>query len=264
MSPIRPLVRDLIRDPVRLPTERRGGWTPAVLFAGGVQGAFYEFGDLSTEFQDAAGTTPVTATTQPMGRINDKSGRGNNATQGTTTSRPLLVQPTTYYAARADGVDDSLATTTGGGGSAGILLCAAITVNGGAAATRSIWSDAGTNTGYIVRIDTSNRLNLIAGDGVGLTTAATVATLPVGETHVVTVWDDGANLNAQIDNGAVASIGRPAVSAGTAATSLFAASGTQFLPGDCHALVYVKDSAKTAAERTLLKRWVGARAGVFL
>jgi hypothetical protein len=42
----------------------------------------------ATMFQDTAGTTPVTTPGQTVARINDKSGRGNNATQATTASRP--------------------------------------------------------------------------------------------------------------------------------------------------------------------------------
>lgn len=60
------------------------------LFYGGEQGAWYDPSDMSTLFQDAAGTTPVTAVEQPVGRILDKSGRGNHATQSTTTKRPVL------------------------------------------------------------------------------------------------------------------------------------------------------------------------------
>lgn len=62
----------------------------ASLFASGEQGAWYDPSDLTTMFQDAAGTTPVTGVEQPVGRILDKSGRGNRATQTTTASRPTL------------------------------------------------------------------------------------------------------------------------------------------------------------------------------
>lgn len=62
----------------------------ASLFASGEQGAWYDPSDLTTMFQDAAGTTPVTGVEQPVGRILDKSGRGNHATQTTTASRPTL------------------------------------------------------------------------------------------------------------------------------------------------------------------------------
>jgi len=44
----------------------------------------------ATLFQDAAGTIPVTAVEQPVGRILDKSGRGNHASQATTTARGVL------------------------------------------------------------------------------------------------------------------------------------------------------------------------------
>jgi hypothetical protein len=64
--------------------------TPAALFNAGTQGAWYDPSDFSSMFQDSAGSTPVTAVEQPVGRINDKSGRGNNATQGTAAARPTL------------------------------------------------------------------------------------------------------------------------------------------------------------------------------
>lgn len=48
-------------------------FTPASLFAAGEVGAWYDPSDFSTMFQDSAGTTPVTATGQPVGLILDKS-----------------------------------------------------------------------------------------------------------------------------------------------------------------------------------------------
>lgn len=68
----------------------RRPFSPASLFSSGEQGVWYDPSDLSTLFQDAAGTIPVTAVEQPVGKILDKSGRGNHATQTTTTSRPVL------------------------------------------------------------------------------------------------------------------------------------------------------------------------------
>ena len=69
----------------------QGTLTPmgALLFAASEPGAWYDPSDLSTMFQDEAGTTPVTAVEQPVGRMLDKSGRGNHATQATTTKRPV-------------------------------------------------------------------------------------------------------------------------------------------------------------------------------
>lgn len=86
-------------------------FTPAVLFAAGEQGVWYDPSDFSTMFQDVAGTTPVTATGQSVLLIRDKSGRGNNATQAVGTSAPTLGQDANgKYYLLFDGSDDSLAT----------------------------------------------------------------------------------------------------------------------------------------------------------
>jgi len=83
----------------------------ASLFANGEQGGWYDPSDLSTLFQDAAGTIPVTVVGQPVGRILDKSGRGNHATQSTATGRPVLQQDASgRYYLLFDGVDDGLIT----------------------------------------------------------------------------------------------------------------------------------------------------------
>lgn len=86
-----------------------GKWV-AGLFASGEQGVWYDPSDLTTMFQDAAGTVPVTAVGQPVGKILDKSGRGNHATQSTTTSLPTL-------SARVNLFDNTENFGTGGWGS---------------------------------------------------------------------------------------------------------------------------------------------------
>lgn len=53
----------------------RRPFSPASLFSSGEQGVWYDPSDLSTLFQDAYGTTPVTAVGQPVGLILDKSKR---------------------------------------------------------------------------------------------------------------------------------------------------------------------------------------------
>ena len=83
------------------------------LFANGKQGFFYDPNDLSTMFQDAAGTVPVTAAGQPVGLIRDKSGRNNHAFQTNSASRPILrknaVTGANYL--EFDGSDDFLQTS---------------------------------------------------------------------------------------------------------------------------------------------------------
>ena len=65
-------------------------FNPSGLFASGAQGAWYDPSDLSTLFQDAAGTTAVTAVEQPVRLMRDKSGRSNHATAPNDASRPVL------------------------------------------------------------------------------------------------------------------------------------------------------------------------------
>lgn len=82
------------------------------LFSNGEQGFFCDPNDLSTMYQDAAGTVPVTDVGQSVGLILDKSGRGNHARQTTSASRPILQRNATtgaYYLA-FDGSDDFLQT----------------------------------------------------------------------------------------------------------------------------------------------------------
>jgi len=84
------------------------------LFSNGEQGFFYDPNDLSTMYQDSAGTIPVTAAGQPVGLILDKSGRNNHAYQTVSASRPILQCNATtgaYYLA-FDGVDDYLQTNS--------------------------------------------------------------------------------------------------------------------------------------------------------
>lgn len=90
-----------------------GGWSPTILFAAGEQGVWLDPSDFSTLFQDSAGTTSVTAVGQPVGKILDKSGRGNHAVQAVAASRPTLQQDVNgFYYLGFDGVTASLATST--------------------------------------------------------------------------------------------------------------------------------------------------------
>ena len=102
------------------PTSARFGWelTPLIvlirsLFGAGEQGAFYiprpTVNGAQVLFQDSAGTVPVAADGDPVGRMIDQSGNGNHATQTVSGRRP--VYPGLVY----DGVDDFLESRFEGG-----------------------------------------------------------------------------------------------------------------------------------------------------
>jgi hypothetical protein len=80
------------------------------LFANSEVGAWYDPSDLTKMFQDRAGTTPVTADGQTVGKILDKSGNNNHAVASSDAARPLYKTDGTYHWLQFDGVDDSLST----------------------------------------------------------------------------------------------------------------------------------------------------------
>jgi len=93
-------------------TGQSSGFGPASLFTAGQPGVWYDPSDITTLFQDSAGTTPVTAAGQPVGLMLDKSGRGNNALQATSGLRPLYqIDSTGRPYLQFDGVDDNLTAT---------------------------------------------------------------------------------------------------------------------------------------------------------
>lgn len=78
----------------------------ASLFGAGEKGLFYDLSDFSTLFQDIAGTIPVTAVGQFVGKILDKSGNGNHWAASTSGKRPILTSDGVYYMLVGDGTDD--------------------------------------------------------------------------------------------------------------------------------------------------------------
>jgi hypothetical protein len=82
----------------------------AALFAG-TQGVWYDPSDLSTVFQDAAGTIPGVVD-QPVGLILDTSGNGNHALQAVSGDRPTLRSSNgLYWLEFVAGVNDELRTS---------------------------------------------------------------------------------------------------------------------------------------------------------
>jgi len=69
-------------------------FTPLDLFSTGSQGIWLDPSDLSTMFEDLAGTIPITTPGTPVGKRLDKSGRGNHAVAPTLGARPTYgVEP---------------------------------------------------------------------------------------------------------------------------------------------------------------------------
>lgn len=189
---------------------------------------------------------------------------GNHASQSVAASRPVETAYGAYTGALFDGTDDSLASPTSGGSTTGFFWCGAVRVVGGDGTARSIWSDVGTNTGYRVRIASTNKLALGAGDGAAYTSATTTDDVLAGNTYVLTVWDDGANLNAQVNRGTVASVARPSVSAGSSGFSIGKDhnASSAFANIAIFAQVYRKNGGVSDKDRLRAQRYCASEAGI--
>lgn len=64
-------------------------FSPMSLFASGEKGGWYAPSDITTLFQDSAGTTPVVAPGDPVGLALDGSGNGLDASQSISAERPF-------------------------------------------------------------------------------------------------------------------------------------------------------------------------------
>jgi hypothetical protein len=148
-----------------------GGFSPISLFSAGELGAWYDPSDFSTMFQDSAGTTPVTAVEQPVGRILDKSGRGNTATQATSASRPVLSARVNQLLATAtlstQSVTTLAATYTLSFSGAGTVTASGTNIGVYTAGSNSLVCTAGTLTLTVVGSVTFADLR-VTNDGVGL------------------------------------------------------------------------------------------------
>jgi hypothetical protein len=86
------------------------GADPAALFPAGHDGLWLDPSDLSTMFQDVAGTMPVTSPGDPVRLLQDKSGNGNDVVAPSDAARPVYQEADGLHWLEFDGVDDELAT----------------------------------------------------------------------------------------------------------------------------------------------------------
>lgn len=75
-------------------------------FANAEEGGAYDPADLTTLWQDVAGTVPVTTDGQAVARVDDKSGRARHLLQATTAFRPLYRTAGGLHWIEGDGIND--------------------------------------------------------------------------------------------------------------------------------------------------------------
>jgi len=87
--------------------QRGGGFSPASLFASGEAGDWFDPSDLSKMWQDTAGTTPITADSQTVARIDGQRGLVS-LRQATALNRPQYKTSAGLHWLQFDGSDDFL------------------------------------------------------------------------------------------------------------------------------------------------------------
>jgi len=122
-TPVNLDITDLLATSVRLVwVQGTAAFSIASLFSASQAGAWYEASDISTLFQDAAGTTAVTVDGDPVGLMLDQSGNAVDASQSTSAARPVYkVTPDRLL---LDKVDDLLTITVPTGGWTGTMVLA--------------------------------------------------------------------------------------------------------------------------------------------
>lgn len=148
--------------------------------------------DISTMYQDSAGTTPVTAVDDHVALWQDQ-GNSNDASQSTAGNRPLLKQAGDKYYLHFDGIDDNLSALTA------VTLGQPNTISIAFSMTTATGSRpfvAGTSPNrHNMTIDGSNRPLIFAGGSL-VDSTTSVAT---GTVYVMTGIYDGASSAIRID-----------------------------------------------------------------
>lgn len=239
---------------------------PRALFAGGAPGGWWDAGDPATLFADAAGTIPA-AVDGPVGRMADRSGRGNAVAQGAAASRPMLRRDANGRTHLAfDGADDWLGSAAAELRMLGPLTLA-VAIRRAVGGAYDVWISAQTSAAsmnpFELRTDPSGMAEFVASGPGPFQATPSGLTLPVGADRVLTAARTGAAIDFTV--GAQAASGPH----GTVPTSdagcefrLGARKGSPlFANGRLYAALAI-GRLLTAAEARSLRAHMAASAGV--
>jgi len=243
------------------------GFSPASLFEGGIAGAWYDPSDLSTLFQDSAGTTPVTASGQPVGKMLDKSGNGNHATQAISAKRPIYTEGSGLAWLAFDGVGDFMAVADVSGMRQSIMTFF-IGVDPLSLSSREDWFASGnarsfSTNNYIF----GNSASAFQQFGRTPATIVTQGSMTANTKVIVSARSDGTNINSRI-NGvaqttAALTLGTNDTSGFTLGSSKSGVRSSNHAKMNMYGLI-VRGSTSSAAEIASTEDYLAAKSGVTL
>ena len=260
-----PTVRPAVRSAFEQGSSGGAASIIAGLFAQGQQGFWFPFTDFASLSQDSAGTLPYTALEQPVGRVLDRSGRGNHATQPTSTARgkvsaAVVSPPTRPYYLQLDGTDDSY-TCGGGGSTTGFYYSDVIRPNGAGSRTLFYNSVFGLRSGILISL-VSNKFSVAIGNGSAYVPLLSAETLTNGELVHVAAWDDLTNVYLQINGGTIQSMARPAMPAGPPTINLYNTGAVEHFNGQTTEPIYRAGPPPSAYEREVIRAYQMQKAGL--
>lgn len=238
-----------------------GGFSPRSLFGPGEQGGWYDPSDISTLFQDTAGTVPVTAPGQPVGRVNDKSPNANHLLQATAASRPIYQASGARGWLEFDGVDDYMLVTYPSAPTIATAVLGCIQV--APAANADIW-DNRTTGGWVLRLAVGGTTDVF---GVAASTPivpiASVANNPLSADFVLSAGLSATQVFVAVNNG-VANVQSAASAAGDARFALGVLNTTlanNLFAGRLYQLTHIH-RALSAPELLSAQNFTKAKSGV--
>lgn len=269
-----PAALPTVRPAVRSAFEQGSGGGAASIIAGlfaqGQQGFWLPFTDFASLSQDSAGTLPYTDLEQPVGRVLDRSGRGNHASQVTSTARgkvsaAVVSPPTRPYYLQLDGTDDFY-TCGGGGSTTGFYFSDVVRPMGGAGTARFLLSDRiGGFTGYMVALTPANKLELALGGGGIYTRCTSIDSINVGTQYFIEAFDDGVNLQVAVNGGTPVTVPRPATPTyGGSAIMLYknTIGNDSIYNGQITEPIYRAGPPPSAYERSVIRTYQMQKAGM--
>lgn len=231
--------------------------------------AWWDPSDLSTMFQDTAGTTPVTADGQSVARIDDKSGNSLNLLQGTAANQPLYKTSGGLHWLEFDGSTDimALASTSAlnlGTTNLAIAIAFRQFANGGNYKTVFAKTNNATGNNYRAFIDDAYGLRLFYGtDSQASSNSGLTATQ--GQDWVGIWGRDAANDRYEL-NGTSATQAWAAAGTGstTYAASIFGDGSATYAMGGRFYGGIIVDAYPGSTDMALLKTVLGSKAGLSL
>lgn len=179
------------------PHRRQVTWSPGALFANGKSGAWFDPSDLSTLFQDSAGTMPITAPGQPVGRMLDKSGNGHHAVQSSSTARPVYRSANGQHWLEYDGVDDLMVLDKALNMNAGQVVAGLVEPAGTTAKTAIL---SGVMAGYVAITGSGSDRSLGKNDSAVIHSVDTPAYFPMTDSSAVAIRIEGGTIYARRGN----------------------------------------------------------------